>query len=430
MSDVCVIGAGVCGLVMCKSLKQHGISYDCYEKGSKIGGNWWYNNDNNQSSIYHSLHINSSKKMTEFEDFPMPEDFPHFPNHTQILKYLEDFCNHFKLLDNIKFNITISNIEKNNDGTFKIEYNGLKKNYKYVIVATGHHWKPYIPKSITTSNFNGQLLHSHDYKTPNEFKGRSVLVVGIGNSALDIACDISRNNNDIVYISTRNSAHIFPHFFLGRPIGDIGSKSPIWIPTFLKRIITHIILYLARGNQKNYNIPKPKFKLLTQHPSISSEIFLLAGKGLIKFLPDLKSINNQEITFENETLLKIDTILVCTGYDISLPFIHPEILDNEELENTNKLDLYKRIVPTNHNNIFFIGFVQPNASIFKIAEIQSKWVTNIIMGEISLPNVDDMKKEILEYEAKKNNTYQVSRRHSIQVDAKEYIKSLNKDLKL
>lgn len=429
MNDICIIGAGVSGLVMCKTLKEKGIhNFDCFEKGSKIGGNWRFDNDNGLSSIYQSLHINSSKKMTAFSDFPMSENYPHYPSHHQVLRYLEDYCNQHKLFENIKFNTTITQITQNNENEYIVEFNDTKKIYKQVIIASGHHWKPNFPDDAKTKLFTGEIVHTHDYRIPNPFENKNVLVVGIGNSALDIACDIARHTHREVYISTRSSAYIFPHYFLGKPIGDVGSKSPFWMPLWIKRLITHLILFIARGKQSNYGIPKPKFKILTQHPTISSEIFNLAGKGLIKFKPEIKSVLDQEVTFEDRTEINIDTIIFATGYNISIPFIDSKIIDIHRLALYNELSLYKRIIPLNHKNIFLLGYIQPNASIFKMVELQSLWIAQVIADKITLPNKDVMKKEITNYEKMKKIKYQDTKRHSIQVDANEYIKILKEDI--
>jgi len=83
---VCVIGAGCSGVTTAKALAERGVPFDCFEKGSALGGNWRFGNDNGQSAAYHSLHINSSKWNMQFSDFPMPEDFPDFGHHSDVLR--------------------------------------------------------------------------------------------------------------------------------------------------------------------------------------------------------------------------------------------------------------------------------------------------------------------------------------------------------
>ena len=76
----CIIGAGASGIAACKTLKENNIDFDCYEKGSDVGGLWWFNNDNGQNSIYKSLCINTSRQMMSYSDYPMPDDY-RYPHH-------------------------------------------------------------------------------------------------------------------------------------------------------------------------------------------------------------------------------------------------------------------------------------------------------------------------------------------------------------
>ncbi|MCL1473370.1 NAD(P)-binding protein [Argonema antarcticum] len=85
VNKVCIIGAGSSGIATAKILHDRQIPFDCFEKGSGIGGNWRYNNDNAMSSAYKSLHINTSRYTMCYSDFPMPEDYPDFPHHSQVL---------------------------------------------------------------------------------------------------------------------------------------------------------------------------------------------------------------------------------------------------------------------------------------------------------------------------------------------------------
>ena len=88
---VCVIGAGSSGLVACKVLRERGVPFVCFELGSGIGGNWRYQNDNGMSSAYRSLHINTNREVMAYSDFPMPEDYPIYPSHADVLDYFEDY---------------------------------------------------------------------------------------------------------------------------------------------------------------------------------------------------------------------------------------------------------------------------------------------------------------------------------------------------
>src|SRR5690606_3342450 len=115
----CIIGAGCSGIVAAKSLKQRGLAYDCFEKGSDIGGMWRYENDNGLSSAYRSLHIDTSRKSLAYPDFPIPEDMPDFLSHRQVLEYLEAYADHFGVRGDVTFRTAVTSVQPEPDGTWR-----------------------------------------------------------------------------------------------------------------------------------------------------------------------------------------------------------------------------------------------------------------------------------------------------------------------
>ncbi|MGZ5309957.1 MAG: NAD(P)-binding protein, partial [Solirubrobacterales bacterium] len=107
----CVIGAGSSGIACCQVLDAHGIPFDCFEKGSYIGGNWRYQNDNGVSSAYKSLHINTSRRVMAFSTYPMPEDYPDYPRHELMAKYFDDYADHFGIREKVRFRTEVKSVE-------------------------------------------------------------------------------------------------------------------------------------------------------------------------------------------------------------------------------------------------------------------------------------------------------------------------------
>jgi dimethylaniline monooxygenase (N-oxide forming) len=108
---VCIIGAGSSGIVAAQVLDARGIPFDCFEKGSQIGGNWRYENDNGMSSAYRSLHINTSRRVMAFKSLPMPDHFPDYPNHFQMAAYFDEFADRFGLREKIAFRTEVTKVE-------------------------------------------------------------------------------------------------------------------------------------------------------------------------------------------------------------------------------------------------------------------------------------------------------------------------------
>ena len=194
--NVAVIGAGISGLTVGKMLGDYGVEYTCFESSDRIGGNWAFGNPNGHSSAYRSLHIDTSKERLSFRDFPMPPEYPDFPHHTQIKAYLESYAEAFDLKDNIEFEngvVSATPVGENAAGGWDIlDQAGATRHFDHLVVANGHHWKPRIPD--WPGEFAGELIHSHAYVNPFdpiEMRGKRVIVVGMGNSAMDIASELS-----------------------------------------------------------------------------------------------------------------------------------------------------------------------------------------------------------------------------------------------
>lgn len=421
----CIIGAGSSGIAACKVLHQNKIDFDCFEKGSKIGGNWRYLNDNGMSSSYRSLHINTSKKVMAYSDFPMPEDYPDYPSHFQIIEYFENYVKHFGFGDKITFNVGVEQVSKIADNHYKVRLdNGETREYTDILVASGHHWKARYPDF--KGHFEGLCMHSHDYKTPDIFQGhKNVVVVGIGNSAVDIACEAARNSTGKVFISTRSGAYILPKYIMGIPFDTLNKYSVDWLPMTVKRALLSMFLWIARGKQENYGIPKPKRPLLSEHPTISQDLLNLAGHGKIHIKPNIKELAGDTIIFEDGSQEKTDVLIYATGYKIAFPFFDKNFIDAEE---TNDISLYKQVVHTEHQGLYFVGLIQPLGAIMPLAEVQSEWIAQLILGKSKLPPKEKMLADIAKYKKQLQKRYKKSPRHTIQVEFYPYKNMIKKQL--
>lgn len=220
---VCIVGAGSSGLAMAKALKEANIAFECSEIDSDIGGMWRYENDNGLSSAYRSLHIDTSRANLGYSDFPIPERYPDFLSHFEVIRHLEAYADRFELRPYIRFNTRVEQVAPSGDGQWQVRlHDGQLRRYRAVLVANGHLWDPRWPDF--PGHFSGAVTHSHQYRTAAPFAGKNVLVVGIGNSAVDIAVDVCKQAQSTL-ISTRRRAWIMPKYILGVPSDRAGSRS-------------------------------------------------------------------------------------------------------------------------------------------------------------------------------------------------------------
>ena len=426
MGKVCIIGAGSSGIAACQVLHARGIEFDCFEKGSHVGGNWRYENDNGLSSAYRSLFINTSRQMMEYASYPMPEDLPDYPHHTQIARYFDDYVDHFGFRDRIRFRTEVTRVTPDGDGRWRVTLDdGSARTYDAVMVANGHHWDPKFPEPPFPGqeSFAGDQLHAHFYREPDgRFVDKNVLVLGIGNSATDIAVETSRVST-MTYLAMRRGAHVVPKYIAGTPTDQLGPKWLSRLPFQFTRALFVRELKHVQGPMENYGLPKPDHKLGQAHPTISADLLARLGHGRITPKPNIERLEGRNVHFTDGTSVEIDTIVWCTGYRITFPFLERDVMEVKG----NRVPLYRRVVHPEASGLYFIGLVQPLGAIMPIAELQSEWVADLFEGSAALPQPEAMRREIEREDAAMRKRYVASTRHTIQVDYYPYMRLLGKE---
>jgi cation diffusion facilitator CzcD-associated flavoprotein CzcO len=424
----CIIGAGLSGIVTAKALGDRGIPFDWFETSDRVGGQWVFENPNGRSAAYRSLHIDTSKLVLQLKDFPMPADTPHYLHHAQVLTYLQAYMAHFGLSEKVTLKTEVTEAKRDGQGTWIVRLgDGQVRTYDALFVCNGHHWDCRWPEPAYPGHFDGQQVHSHTYRdpfTPFNFKGKRVLVVGMGNSAMDIANELSpRHIADKLFVSTRRGAHIFPRFLLGKP-ADKGKLYP-WLPLSLQRWVGRRIFHLTVGHMEDYGLPKPDHLLFEAHVSVSDTFPTLVASGDIAMRPGIRQLDGDSVVFEDGRREKIDIIVWATGYKVSFPFFDPSFISAPN----NKLPLFKRVIKPGIPNLFFIALAQPSITIFALAERQAKWIAAYLAGEYALPSVEAQASTILVDEKKHMGRYYASARHTMQLDQDIYFAELDREMR-
>jgi dimethylaniline monooxygenase (N-oxide forming) len=423
-TEACVVGAGPAGLAAAKALVDRDIPFRWFEKGSMVGGLWRIDNDNGAAVAYQTLHLNSSRTRTQFPSFPMPADWPDFPSHELVARYFQEFADHFGLTERVTFDAEVTAVdplsgpgEPGANGWRVTTATGETVTCRAVLVANGHHSCPRVPE--LAGEFTGTAFHSSAYREPSVFTDRDVLVVGVGNSGMDIACDAARVARRVL-LATRHGVHVIPKYVFGKPLDLIGGPVTAYVPFRVERAMNEVLLRLAVGRPEDRGLPKPDHRLLGAHPTVSSELLDRVGHGDITMKPGPVALEGDAVRFSDGSVEPVDVLVYATGYDIALPFLAPEVFD----ATGNRMDLYLRVVAPDRPGLFFLGFIQTTGANIALMEHQASWIGDLLAGACELPPAEEQHAWIAADRAAMAERYVRSERHTIQVDYWRYIRSI------
>mgnify|MGYP001158407749 FL=1 len=424
MKNIAVIGAGPSGITAVKNISEKGFNVTCFERCEGVGGNWRFNDPSGHSSVFETTHIISSKYTSFYEDFPFPEDTPDYPSHQQLLKYFNDYADHFQIKKYIKFGTEVLNCEYLSDKTWEVEWKHLdssrihKTKFDALVVCNGHHHVPRYPNY--PGKFEGEFLHSHDYKSAAPFKGKNVLVIGGGNSACDVAVETSRVSKS-TSISWRRGYYLIPKFLFGYT-SDIFAKRSRWLPKFIRLPFQKFMLEMVQGKNEDIGLPKVNNHVLATHPTVNSDLYNAVRHGKVKPYGDISKYEGNFVHFKDGGKKKFDVIIACTGFQISHTFFKKELIDFQ----TGPVRLLHKMIPENLENLYFIGLFQPLGCIWPGAELQSKLAAKHLLREWE-PSGE--LRYLIEKELQNKDVNQIDTpRHTITVDDFSFRSRLKKEL--
>ncbi|WP_333829441.1 flavin-containing monooxygenase [Pararhodobacter sp.] len=348
-----LIGAGPMGLATAKVLAEQGIAFDGFELNSDVGGLW--DIEAPRSTMYETAHLISSRRKTEFSDFPMDDSTADYPSHRDVLAYFRAFADHFDLRRHYRFGVEVTLAEPlggSGEGWRVCWSAGGESHealYKGVLIANGTLSEPNMPQF--PGNWTGEMLHSAQYRSPRQFAGKRVLVVGAGNSGCDIAVD-AIHHGESCEISMRRGYYFVPKYVFGKPADTVGGA--IRLPMWLKRRVDGLVLRWFVGDAQKYGFPKPDYQLYEAHPVVNSLIVFHAGHGDIRVRPDIAQLEGTTVHFRDGTTGEYDTILAATGYKLHYPFIDDAHLNWQG----DAPHLYLNCMHPQRDDLFVMGMIE------------------------------------------------------------------------
>ncbi|HLM31902.1 MAG TPA: NAD(P)-binding domain-containing protein [Solirubrobacterales bacterium] len=424
----CVIGAGSCGIAAAKALYEARIPFDCFEAGPVVGGLWKFENPNGLSGAYATLEMNTSGPRMSYSDFPIADD--DYPPHEDVGDYFDRYVDHFGIRQTITFNTRVEHVAPAQGGGFAVEISGdgatggrETRDYDAVLVCNGHHWDPRWPEPPFPGKFDGVQIHAHDYRRPEQLAGKRVLVVGGGNSGMDIARDAA-DHADAAFLSLRRGVHVLRKR-LGRRRKPIDQTlAPPWLPWPLKQRAFEFIRWRS-GDVSDYGLPEPDHKVGHAHPTVSDEIHDRLASGRVVPKPNIRELRGDTVLFDDGSEERVDLIVYCTGYRVTFPFFDAGFVSAP----ANDLPLYMRTFHPEIEGVYFLGLAQPLGAIMPMAEQQAKWVAELLVGRYALPSKEEMRTWIAAAREAHAQRFYHSKRHTMEVDFDEWMRDSARELR-
>jgi cation diffusion facilitator CzcD-associated flavoprotein CzcO len=426
---VAVIGAGSSGIAAARALHLAGVPFDCFEVSDRVGGNWVFRNKNQMSACYRGLYINTSRTRMEYPEYPMPADYPDFPHHTQIAAYFDQYVDHFGFRHAIRFETRVTSVQRDGEGFLVAHQPAFDPGapvttdrYSAVLVASGHHWDPRWPEPAFPGHFDGEVMHAHAYEDASSFAGKRVLVLGMGNSAMDIAVEASYVA-DATVLCSRRGAWIIPKYMFGRPLDTILTNPHV--PYRVQRRIGEALIASTVGSMTRYGLPQPDHRLGSAHPTISGRILDRMGHGAIRYRPNIERFEGRTVHFVDGHAEDFDVIVYCTGYKVTFPFFDHTFVSADG----NDLPLFRRVFHPDIEGLAFIGLLQPLGAIMPLASAQADWLVEYLKGRYALPKPEAMRADMKREREAMFERYVASPRHTMQVDYDDYLLDLARERK-
>ena len=419
MTRSAIIGAGAAGLGAAKYLIARGVEVVVFEAGSSIGGLWVYENDNGTSPAYKSLHLNSEVAVTAYRDFPFPAGGPLYPKHEGVSRYLQSYAEHFDLRRHIRFRSRVADVSPAGEGWRVTLADGTHAEFNAVVVASGHQGVPKHPE--WRNDFTGEYLHSHTYRVPEPFRDKRVLVVGVGNSSLDIAADICLFTETTV-IAARSPVLIMPRMLFGVPQSRVLARiEKPWVPWPVKRKIRELLTRVVHGSMEQWGFVAPKSRT---HPASHPNLMTHFMWNRVRARPGIQSVSGQEVRFVDGTSEVFDAVIAGTGYAIDLPFLAPALrpLSGE------RVDLFLRVVHPRQRGLYFCGmFNVAGGGNIRMMDDQAEWIAELVAGAEVPPEPAVMQRATIEEQAFLARHFPDRPRYALELDPAFYRRQLARE---
>ncbi|KMT05802.1 hypothetical protein BVRB_7g166410 [Beta vulgaris subsp. vulgaris] len=314
-----IVGAGPSGLAVGACLREQGVPFVVLERADCIASLW-------QKRTYDRLKLHLPKQFCQLPKMPFPESFPEYPTKKQFINYLESYAKHFEInphfnecVQSAKYDPTFGLWRVKTSGQAEVEYV-----CRWLVVATGENAECVMPDIDGLAHFGGKVIHSSEYKSGEEYVGKKVLVVGCGNSGMEVSLDLSNHNAEPIMVC-RSSVHILPREIMGRSTFELAMILMKWLPLWLVDKIMLFFAWFMLGDMRKYGLKRPKAGPLElknkegKTPVLDIGALSRIRSGDIKVVSGIKCLNFNGVELIDGEKMEVDSVILATGYRSNVP---------------------------------------------------------------------------------------------------------------
>ncbi len=420
MPVTAVVGGGAAGIAAVKALAQAGVPVFGVERASCLGGLWRLGEG---TAAYEGLRLNTSKARTEFRDHPMPAEWPDYPTRAQMVEYLQGYADHFGVTERYHLDTTLESARRI-DERWHLALAGPDGRREavvdHLVVANGHNHEPRTAEAEYPGSFSGEQSHAHSYVRPDDFAGKRVLVVGTGNSAMDIAAELV-DHAGAVLLSARRGVWVLPKTLLGKPSDQVNGALAAALPWRVRQRVAEATLRFALPRLEGPALPKPTIGVLQDHPTLSDVVPGLIAEGRILPRAAISHFDGSQVCFADGRRDEVDHIVWCTGYRAVVPFLDAD-------QEPSSLLLFRHVFPPGDASLSYVGLMQSTGSALPVVEAQARLLAAHLTGTYELPDERTATRLATE-ELEQARQRWGERRPHMRIDVDQYLRTVERDLR-
>jgi thioredoxin reductase len=337
--EALVIGAGPAGLATSRALSERGVAHVVLERGTQVGATW--------AALYDSLVLHTAKELSALPGLRFPRSTPRFPSRGDVLAYLHQYAEQFRAP--VRTGTAVVSLRRATHAWIATAATGETIEARAVVMATGIVANPQVPAFPRRGEFAGTVVHSSDYRRPDAFIGRRVLVVGAGNSAGEIAAELAHAGAEVT-IGVRSGATVLPLELAGIPIQYFGVMLGA-LPASVQRVMTALPAKLAVLTRNRAMLPPPAPARCPNVPLIGLHLVEGLRAGRIQLRGAMREFTPRGVRFHDDSEEPFDAVILATGYSAALNML-PDAVRRDDCGFGLRRD---RIVSVDQPGLYFVG---------------------------------------------------------------------------